>query len=88
MSLESNNSRICLESLNDFSPVLRGWRKNFFTVVALVITGLAILVQRAVYRSLMQSGTRTINQMITPSQVRFYFCQSCMYSLTSDCSLI
>ena len=63
------NSSLSFEDLENFSPMLIGWRKYFFTGSALICVVLAYLVQRAVHRSLKQLGTRPINQMIIPSQV-------------------
>ena len=65
----NHNSSLSYEDLENFSPMLIGWRKYFFTGSALICVALAFLVQRAVHRSLKQLGTRPINQMIIPSQV-------------------
>ena len=65
----NHNSSLSYEDLENFSPLLIGWRKYFFTGSAVICVALAYLVQRAVHRSLKQLGTRPINQMIIPSQV-------------------
>ena len=65
----NHNSSLSYEDLENFSPMLIGWRKYFFTGSALICVALAFMVQRAVHRSLKQLGTRPINQMIIPSQV-------------------
>ena len=69
----NHNSSLSFEDLENFSPMLIGWRKYLFTGTALICVALAYLVQRAVHRSLKQLGTRPINQMIIPSQVNTLF---------------
>ena len=69
MGITNHNSSLSFGDLENFSPMLIGWRKYFFTGSALTCVALAYLVQRAVHRSLKQLGSRPINQMIIPSQV-------------------
>ena len=65
----STNTSLYLNEIGNFSPNLFGWKRYVFTFSAIVTTGLAYLVQRAVYRSLKLIGPRPINEMIMPCQV-------------------
>ena len=79
MLVSINNTEIHLgvEHLENFSPVLRGWKQYIFIGLSVTAMGLAYFVQRAVYRSLKNLGPRPINQMIIPSQVRLHNYTEC-----------
>lgn len=64
-------ANLTFQALESFTPVLDGWKQAFFTTAAITVTCAALVIQRAVYRTLMRLGSRHINQMIVPSQVIF-----------------
>ena len=59
------------EDFNRFTPELSGMRQVFFTGTITIVSGVAMLFQRAIYKALKRLGSRSINQMIVPSQVSF-----------------
>ena len=64
---------LSFDELNDFSPNLKGWRRYFFIGVSMITIMLALIVQKAIYKSLKNLGPRPINKMIIPSQVCIFY---------------
>ena len=64
---------LSFDELNDFSPNLKGWRRYFFIGVSMITIILALIVQKAIYKSLKNLGPRPINKMIIPSQVCIFY---------------
>lgn len=64
-----NNMTVKLRNLEVFTPQLDGWRQYVFITSSLIISAVAYVVQRAVYRTLKRLGSRHINQIIIPSLV-------------------
>ena len=60
------------EYLELFTPKLDGIRLYTFTGTGILVVGIAIVIQRAVYKSLKSLGARPINQIIIPSLVRTF----------------
>ena len=56
-----------------FTPQLEGWRQSAFTGSAILVALIALLVQRAVFRTINRLGTRYINEIIIPSLVSKVF---------------
>ena len=59
--------------LEDFSPNLKGWRQYFFIGVSMIAIVIALIVQKAIYKSLKNLGPRPIKEMIIPSQVSIFY---------------
>ena len=64
---------LSFEELKDFSPNLKGWRQYFFIGVSMIAIILALIVQKAIYKSLKNLGPRPIKEMIIPSQVSIFY---------------
>ena len=64
---------LSFEELEDFSPNLKGWRQYFFIGVSMIAIILALIVQKAIYKSLKNLGPRPIKEMIIPSQVSIFY---------------
>ena len=60
---------LTLVDVNIFTPQIEGWKLYGFLIAVFIISGLAFIIQRAVFRALKKLGSRHINQMIIPSQV-------------------
>ena len=69
--MRNHTSELKLENLERFIPTLDGLRLYFFTGTGILVVGMAVVIQRAVYKSLKRLGSRPINQIIIPSLVRF-----------------
>ena len=68
--MTNHTSELKLENLERFTPTLDGLRLYIFTGTGILVVGIAIVIQRAVYKSLKRLGSRPINQIIIPSMVR------------------
>ena len=68
--MTNHTSELKLENLECFTPTLDGLRLYIFTGTGILVVGIAIVIQRAVYKSLKRLGSRPINQIIIPSMVR------------------
>ena len=64
-----NNMTVKWRNLEVFTPQLDGWRQYVFITSTLIVSAVAYVVQRAVYRTLKRLGSRHINQIIIPSLV-------------------
>ncbi len=62
---------IISDDFSRFTPELSGLRQIVFTSTIIFVVITALLFQRAIYKSLKRLGSRTINQMIVPTQVNF-----------------
>ena len=54
----------------EFTPILYGWSALVFNGTVLVVSAIAVLVQRAVFLTLRKIGSRHINVIIQPCLVR------------------
>ena len=70
---KSHFADLSFEELIDFSPNLKGWRRYFFIGVSMIAIILALIVQKAIYKSLKNLGSRPIMEMIIPSQVSIFY---------------
>ena len=70
---KSHFADLSFEELIDFSPNLKGWRRYFFIGVSMIAIILAVIVQKAIYKSLKNLGPRPIKKMIIPSQVSIFY---------------
>ena len=70
-NMNTTKSIIISDDFSRFTPELSGLRQIVFTCTIIFVVITALLFQRAIYKSLKRLGSRTINQMIVPTQVNF-----------------
>ena len=64
-------SNITWNEIEVFSPLVSGWKLYLLLGFVSLVSLVAFFVQKAIFRTLARLGSRHINQLIIPSQVKF-----------------